>query len=112
MNRQEYIEQLNHLYYDFNQAIPNEILHNIGGTHKVSSGWFQGIFQAMNLGKKLGINIQDIQAQFGEYLTQRGFYDVELHLTNEQDIFIGDKTLEGLMLRVLPGTYIMPEEFL
>jgi hypothetical protein len=90
----EYLAELKHLRDDFDGTIPDEILHNIGGTHKVSSGWYQKIFNALHRGMKEGIIDEEYTRRYQTYLTSKKFKD---RLTTREDIQFADGLLTELI---------------
>ena len=90
----DYLETLRWLKNDFSSEIPTEIMHNIGETHKVSSGWFQKVAYALRKGIREGRIIRGYAQEFYDYLERTRFRD---RLTKREDIEFVDSLLERVI---------------
>ncbi len=90
----DYLETLRWLKDGFSSEIPPEVLHNIGGTHKVSSGWFQKVAYALRRGIREERISRSYAQEFHDYLVRTRFRD---RLTRREDIEFVDSLLERVI---------------
>jgi hypothetical protein len=94
----EYLENLKWLRNDFDSTIPQEVLHCIGGTHKVSSGWFQKVYNALIIGKQKRLIGEEYAQRYEKYLTES---NIRNRLTTREDIDFVDSLLTELITKLV-----------
>ncbi len=85
------LERARNYLEDYVGDIPEEVLHNIHSTHKVSSGWFQHCGSLFDLAFKVGITDERYKTRFWKYIKEKELRD---NLTTAEDIQFVDGMLK------------------